>query len=74
MVLLNSLAVCCTRPGLHKVVGNAKLESSRTQVHMSADLGLNAGSGRIGGFRNIVTVLQPVGRVLTLATHILLVG
>lgn len=41
---------------------------------MSADLGLDAGNGRIGGFRNMVTVMQPVGRVLTLATHILLVG
>lgn len=56
------------------MVGNAKLESSRTEVHMSADLGLHAGSGRIGSFRNMVTVMLPVGRVLTLATHILLVG
>lgn len=56
------------------MVGNAKLESSRTEVHMSADLGLDAGNGRIGGFRNMVTVMQPVGRVLTLATPILLVG
>lgn len=46
------------------LVINAKLESSRTQVHVGADLGLDVGSGSVGIFRNNVTVSHaPTGDV-----------